>query len=82
MTTFAFLKTPNIPNPPEGVEILQNFGRTRIVDVENWNKRVLGEHVIVRGDTEAIRNWLYEYSPIWVTVGSPIMEQFELKEVQ
>lgn len=71
---------------PSGVTVLQNWGDITAVFYPNDNPNdirqiIQGEHVMVEGERETILAWLKPFSPIPVTQGSPMLEEFRLQDV-
>jgi hypothetical protein len=42
---------------------------------------VHGQHVIVRGEEEALKTWLKPFD-VWVGRGPPILEQFDIMHIE
>jgi hypothetical protein len=66
---------------PEDVHILQEFDKDLLV-VDNEGKPLAtGRHVYIEGEKQSILNWLNQFDGFFVSVGSPIMQNFKAMHV-
>jgi hypothetical protein len=67
---------------PEGIGV-ETFIKDLKVVFENENDKTYrnGDHVIILGTEENIKNWLKPHSPICVGIGPLMMQNFEIKDV-
>lgn len=75
------LFTPGLPDVPDNVEVVQDFGFTEIVD-DNGKRLAHGNHLYLRGEEEAIRQWLKDVPGFWNGVGAPFMQQFKVCHIK
>ena len=78
----AILITPEMRPVPLGVSV-NNFGPTTVVsDVNGHRSYYIGDHAIIEGDDEVIKNWLRPFDGVYIGVGHPMMEQFEIMHIR
>lgn len=78
----ALLVTPNLLPIPKELDT-HSFGPLSIiVPMKGFPKIVVGEHMIVGGDAEAIKNWLRPFDGVWVGKGVPMLQQFEIGHIK
>ena len=67
---------------PKGIEVVTFIKDLKVV-FENKNDKTYrnGDHVIITGTTETIKNWLKPHSPICVGIGALMMQDFEMKDI-
>jgi hypothetical protein len=76
------LMAGNIPEVPEDVKVLKDFGYTEIVINNNPHDTVSGHHVMVEGEPKAVAKWLHPTDGVWVGVGNPMLEHFEVRHIK
>lgn len=68
---------------PLNIHITQIFTENLLIRQDNGQKGPIGDHVIVEGSPEAIRQWLLPYDGVWLSVGdSLIQQQFEVAHIR
>jgi hypothetical protein len=69
---------------PKKIKVLNNFGLTSIfvmkeddpTKVNTEEYAVAGDHMYLDGDEKDIAKWLKPHGRVWITKGSPQLEQF------
>lgn len=74
----VLLKTAEMPEVPAGVRVLINWGEV-IVYMEDDDRYVSGEHIIVDGEEKDVLAWLRSVPWVWMQKPgtSPVRQQFE-----
>jgi hypothetical protein len=73
----CLLFTDNLKELPKTINVVRNWGSTLVV-YDDGRNCACGDHLMIEGDEMVIRNWLFDCGDVWVTNGSPILEQFNL----
>lgn len=73
------LQTKDIPELPKSLKICQNFG---IISITTDDGVVEGNHIVVEGELEDIKTWLYPVDGFWMSIGSPTKQKFELVHIK
>ena len=90
---FAVLLEDHMHPVPSDVEIAAEYGLITIRAEYTGQPRmqqvpvsrigfVHGQHVIVRGEEEALKAWLHPFDGVWVGRGSPMLEQFDIMHIE
>lgn len=66
---------------PSDVEVKFNWGPLLVCSNTPSQKDGEGTHIAIEGSEESIKDWLRPFGRIWIGVGSPIFQEFELREV-
>lgn len=74
------LKTKQIPEPPENINVLADWGSVTIRTSEGGAD--IGEHIMIEAEEEAIRSWLGKANGVWVGQGHPMMQEFEIMHIR
>jgi hypothetical protein len=74
-----FLKTSDVPEVPADVTVIDDYGVVMIHT--EGEKFVSGMHIVVEGPEESIREWFRPLPGVWLGVGAPFMQQFEIHHV-
>jgi len=75
-TFHVLVKKNNLPIPAE-FEIVQNWGEVTIVNHQT-ERCEHGEHMLLRGDTADLIKWQQRGEKLWMGVGHPMLQQFEI----
>jgi hypothetical protein len=73
---FHLLVTSDLFPIPEGIKVIQDYGRVSIVVDGDPKKTASGKHMIVDGTMEAKHDW-FKGKFVWIGTGSPMFQQFE-----
>ncbi len=64
-------------NPiPETIKTLENWGYVGITSGEE------GDHVYLEGSQEEFKKWLKPFDGVWVGVGTPQFQNFEVMHIK
>jgi hypothetical protein len=80
----VLLATPEmLSTRPDDVKIVHDWGDLTIHIEPKPEEEIYdnGYHVAIEGPTESIKDWLRPYKNIWIGVGSPIMQEFEVRHI-
>ena len=76
------LVTPSMGDVPNDVSVLADFGSVFLhVDGQN-GASVGGKHVAVEAPRESLIAWLKRFDGVWVGVGQPAQQQFEVRHIK
>jgi hypothetical protein len=67
---------------PASVEVKHNWGHLSIVVGDDIHDQVEGTHIAIEGSEESIKNWLRRFDQIWIGVGSPQLQEFEVRHIK
>jgi len=65
---------------PEDVKVLFDWDTVSIITADK--NGASGSHMMVEGTPESIKNWLRPFDGVWVGVGAPQLQQFEIKHIK
>ena len=71
-------------NPvPDDIKVIENYGKLTLFRDLNHPPEMYytGEHMIVSGTEEAMKNWLRKFDGVWVGNGIPMLEHFTIMHV-
>jgi hypothetical protein len=71
----CILQTSEIPVPNE-IKILHNFGYVQVVFDDGSSTS--GDHIMLQGKKEDIYKYFLQCKEVYIGVGPPMYEQFEL----
>lgn len=72
------LKTTDVPPVIPGVKIEANYGNIIIRTNKGW---VDGDHIIVSGEEDVIKEWLGPMEGFWKGKGQPMLQEFEIVHI-
>lgn len=65
---------------PEEIRQVEDFGELTIIinpEAGPWNKKYFnGYHLLLEGQADSFKEWMYKYNSIYVGVGSPMEQRF------
>lgn len=64
---------------PKNIEVVQDFGQVSITTT--GSEVIGGSHMMVEGSERALKDWLRPFDGVWVGVGSPQMQEFEVMHI-
>jgi hypothetical protein len=75
---------PMMDAMPNTLVSMTSWGEVSIIaeTQEHGGVVVSGHHIAVEGNEKVIRDWLRPFSPVWVGVGTPLLQEFERLDVQ
>jgi hypothetical protein len=62
---------------PANITIEANWGRASVI-VPSSHSITYGEHMLVEGSEDAIKDWLRPFDGIWVGEGHPMEQRFSV----
>lgn len=75
----CLLAEPKMTPVPKDIEVVMDFGE---ISITTGNGAIHGSHMIVEGSEEAIKDWLRPFDGVWLGVGIPQMQEFEVVHVK
>lgn len=72
------LVQPNMEPLPSNITVVQNYWDISITTDQGI---IDGKHMVVEGTEDAIKNWLRPFDGVWLGVGQPIAQEFEVVHI-
>lgn len=68
---------------PDAVKVVEDYGNLRLFQGTDHPPDMYyeGKHVVVEGETEAIKDWLRPFDGVWIGNGIPMTEQFVIGHI-
>ena len=51
------------------------------IECAEGGKITFGSHMLIEGEVEAIKKWLVPFDGVWIGVGQPIEQRFEISHI-
>jgi len=67
---------------PVEVEVKHNWGLLCVVSHDSAVPDGEGLHIAIEGPEEAIKDWLRPFGGVWVGIGSPQLQEFEVQQIK
>lgn len=64
---------------PESITVVQNWGPVTVL-YDSFNI-VHGDHMLVEGDLEDLKDWMRPFDGVWVGKDLPAFQQFEVMHI-
>jgi len=76
------LVTEELEPVPEGFKVVEDYGELSIMaTADDGVHCIAGRNLVLDGTEQQIKNWLSPFDGVWVGVGPPFMEEFEVLHI-
>jgi hypothetical protein len=77
--TLHLLVEENMKPVPENIKIVDDYGD---IDIVSNGMTINGNHMIISGSEEDLKNWLQPFDGVWVGDGQPFLQKFQIMHIK